>query len=224
MVIEAAMDKKHQRLLLSVLLIALVQLSCSEYEFIPDDRTDRERDRDDCEELGGIWHEGGHPLLGAWCEMPPTPTAAPPPTPTATITPEFDITLCDAREVVQVTITLENDSTSASGRFCWYDMEMTNTSSQVVAFYVYVNRADSEGKTEPRWSLMYLDPGEVFHLQGNGSFVTSGSWSYNYLEKAAAVYYDIDYCGHSGLGIDYNDEAGTAEQFDWEIDEVYCQR
>jgi hypothetical protein len=221
---EAAMNKTRKRLLAILLLVALVQLSCEGTEFY-DDRSERQKDRDDCEDRGGIWHDS--PM--AYCELPkdsnpPAPPAASADNPTPTITQLYDIALCDAREVVELTITLEHDETSAGGRFCWYDLAATNTSAQMVAFYVYENRADHEGRMEPRWSLMYLDPGETGNIGGNGTFLTNDQWSYVYLERAAAVYYDTDYCGFSGLGIDYNDEASTAEQFDWDIDEIYCQR
>ena len=216
------MKTRRMQFLAVLLMLALVQFSCSEYEFLPDDRTSRERDRDDCEERGGIWHDIGQ--LGPWCEYPPEVTSpdkgsTPAETPVvATPTPVYDISRCDARDAVSVEITLDHDETSRGSRYCWYTLRATNNSDTTIAFYVYENRLSN---IESRWWLMYLDPGETRDLGGNYSQV-GVERQYCYLERAAAVYYN-DYCGYSGLGIDYNDEAGTAEQFAWDIDEIYCQ-
>jgi hypothetical protein len=174
-----------------------------------------------CIRRGGRWnYEQGY------CEYPtktnPAPTgqgAAPVNTPVPeTPAPVYDISQCDARDVVSVEITLDNDSTSAGGRYCWYTLRATNNSDQMVAFYIYENIL---GNLESRWWLTYIDPGESSELTGHLTQV-GAERDYNYLERAAAVYYN-DACGYSGLGIDYNDEAGTAEQFAWDIDEIYCQ-
>jgi hypothetical protein len=214
--------KNNQQLFFALLIgVALVQLSCKSTEFY-DDRSERQKDRDDCEERGGIWRD----LPFGYCELPTSPngrTEAAALTPTFASTPTLDIAQCDARDVVNVNIILKGDFTSEGGRNCWYTLEATNNSEQMVAFYVYENRDDHEGKMQPQWGLSYLDPGETMEIPGHGTFWTNGQWSYVYLERAAAVYYN-DACGYSGLGIDYNDEAGTAEQFAWDVDTVYCRR
>jgi hypothetical protein len=214
--------KTNQRMFLALIVgVALVQLSCKSTEFY-DDRSERQKDRDDCEERGGIWRD----LPFGYCDLPTptaTRTAAVTPTSTSALSPTVELAQCDARDVVDVEIILNDDQTSLGGRNCWYTLRATNRSDTGVAFYVYENRDDHEGEMEPRWWLMYVDPGKFKELTGHGTFWNNGEWSYVYLERAAAVFYN-DACGYRGRGIDYNDEAGTAEQFAYDLDPIYCRR
>jgi hypothetical protein len=210
------------RLLGWLFMIALVQLSC-DISYFYNDSSDRNRERDQCLEAGGNWHD----IPYAWCEFPPdatTQTAIHREPTAAGLTPTVTMSQCDARDAVSVEFFLDHDeTTSIGGRNCSYHLLATNNSSETVAFYVYENRDNREGSIEPRWWLVMLVPGEPHTLSGHGTFWSSDSWGYVYFERAAAVYYN-DACGYGGLGIEYSDEAGTAEPFAWDIEEVFCQR
>jgi hypothetical protein len=195
----------------ALLVVAFVQLSCSEFEFY-DDRTDRQRDKDACEERGGIWHD--YPV--AYCELPstfakPSPTNQEPPAtsePTTQSDKPFDLNQCDAGAVVNVAPTLDEDRLVQGGRSCFYTQNTTNNSDQPVIFYYH----DVRSTQDPSWVSVLLDPWETHTYIGYLSNTDYGGLTYAYIDKVAAMYYS-DACKEE---VNSLDTATAAELFDYE--------
>jgi len=203
------MDKK--KLFLSLAVVALVQLSCDVSEFY-DDRTDRQRDRDSCEERGGIWHD----VPVEYCELPsssvpPSPTnqetlATEPPT--SQPAPPFDMNQCDAGAVVNVAPTLDEDRLFPGSRACSYTQITTNNSEQDVIFFYH----DVRSTQDPRWVSVVLDPWETHTYIGYLSDTDYGGLTYAYIDQVAAIYY-VEACKEA---VDSLDTVTAAELFDYE--------
>lgn len=207
------MDKKW--LIFTLLVVSLVQLSCTMTEFY-DDRTDRQRDKDSCEERGGTWHD--FPV--AYCELPSTSTSVPvkpSPTQQVTLTNEpstpqpatpFDINQCDAGAVVNVAPTLDEDRLYPGSRSCFYTQVTTNNSNQEVMFFYHNVRSTQD----PSWVSVVLAPWETHTFIGYLSDTDYGGLTFSYIDKVAAAYY-VDACK---VAIDSLDTVTAAELFNYE--------
>ncbi len=203
------MDKKW--VFLTLLVVSLVQLSCTASEFY-NDRTERQRDRDNCEERGGIWHD----VPVVYCELPsapvkPSPThqetlTTEPPTPQPA--PPFDINQCDAGAVVNVAPTLDEDRLYPGSRSCFYTQVTTNNSDQDVMFFYHNVRSTQD----PSWVSVVLVPWETHKFIGYLSDTDYGGLTYAYIDNVAAVYY-VDACKEA---VDSLGTVTAAELFDYE--------
>lgn len=213
------MKTKHKDLFVMLMVVVLVQLSCDTTEFY-DNRSERDKDKDNCEEKGGIWHDTPY----GYCEMPaatntPTPTlqaAVEAPQSTTDAIP-IDILQCDASSAINEVVTLVEDSEVSLGRTCSYTLLVTNISDQRVYYYYYWNSENSRHTNTPEWLLHTLNPGESYEVSGSGVCWVAGTWGYTIIDRLMAIYY-IASCRQN---IDYTDEAALAELFAFEV-QTYC--
>jgi hypothetical protein len=170
------MKSKLMRFLAALVTLSLVQLSCDVYEFY-DDRSDRERDRDDCEERGGVWHDVPY----GWCEIPG-----------ATSTPErssLEDNDCNATQFLSVSTTLRFDEDLSGGHHCGYTLEITNNTEQVLLLYFHTKADNDIHSFTQEWVPYYeIEPGETIELEGDSFAWDNGVWSYYAYDRIAAIY------------------------------------
>jgi len=192
----------------SLLVLLLVQLSCSVYEFY-DDRTDRERERDRCEEDGGIWHD--YPR--AYCELPNASSTPSQTGERGTVTlpfvsqtaAPFETSQCDASAAVNIAPILTEETFSSESRWCSYTQTTTNISDQEVMFFYHSVR----NTQAPSWVSVLLSPAEEHTFLGYLQDTDYGGLTYSYIDQVAAVYY-IEACQEA---IHFSDTAAAAELF-----------
>ncbi|MBM3150757.1 MAG: hypothetical protein FJZ96_00900 [Chloroflexi bacterium] len=169
------MKSKLVRFLAALVTLSVVQLSCDVYEFY-DDRSERDRDRDDCEDRGGVWHDAA-----GWCEITG-----------ATNTPaqsSLDDNDCNATQFLSVSTNLRFDEDLPGGHHCGYTLEITNSAEQVLIFYFHTKADNDIHSFTPEWVPHYeIEPGETIELDGDSFAWDNGVWSYYTYDRIAATY------------------------------------
>ncbi len=166
--------------LAAFLIVALVQLSCDTTEFY-DDRSERQKDRDDCEERGGIWHD----VPFGYCELPsdsitPTPTSQ-----EATATYGEG---CDAYESLTIEVFITEESQYDTWRSCQYYLQVTNNHTMQSAWvWVHDIHATETGIDRDEWNSWKIEAGATEERSYSGDFQDNGSFGHSYASEITAI-------------------------------------
>jgi hypothetical protein len=198
------MKTKSKLLLAALLVIALVQLSCSREDLplLPNE-TGYERLQAECEAAGGTWRvEIVDDDLERWCEYPPAANPSPTgkgSTPAGTPSTPTTSQSCDAYGLVSIEVILVQDGPSVTGaRNCDYTLTITNNSDQslIMGLYYVVHNPmypNDPVMNVPHWGYESLGPRETREMAGHGGdflpdTVYAGDYITWYMDQIAVTY------------------------------------
>ncbi|MBI4730773.1 MAG: hypothetical protein HY781_01340 [Chloroflexi bacterium] len=170
----------HKRLFTVLLIVMLVQLSCDTTEFY-DDGSERQKDRDDCEERGGIWHD--YPV--AYCELPPDSIT---PTPTTQETTDAYAEGCDAYESLTIEVFITEEAQYDTWRSCQYYLRVTNSNTMQSAWlWVHDIHVTETGIDRDEWNSWKIEAGATEERSYSGDFQDNGSFGHSYASEITAI-------------------------------------
>jgi hypothetical protein len=187
---ETKSDMKSYRItgsiVLAMLIVALTQLSCDTSEFY-DDRSERQRDRDDCKDRGGIWHD----FPNGYCEMPAATTTATITSQgvTATDTPAISPGEgCNAYEHISIEAVITEQAQYDTWSSCQYYLRVTNNlPDQDIWLWIHHIHATEGGIDRDEWDSATVKAGTLEEWSFSGSFNNDSTFGHSYASEIAAI-------------------------------------
>ena len=170
-------------IVLAILIVALAQLSCDTSEFY-DDRSERQRDRDDCEERGGTWHDVPY----EYCEMPADASAPVGQEAPATDPPDASTGDCNAFEHISIETVITEQAQYDTWSSCQYTLRVTNTlPNQDIWLWTHHFHATEAGIDRDEWDSATVEAGTTEEWSFSGSFNNDGTFGHSYASEITAI-------------------------------------